>query len=317
MSDKNALWEHKYRPHTLDEYIFHDENQKTSITKMVEELSIPHLLLSGVQGSGKTSLALILIDILNVDPLDILLINGSDETGVDTTRDKVKSFISTYGVGEFKIVYIEEADRLSPHAQDSLKHMMDDSHNSVRFIFTCNHPNRIIPPIKSRTQEFKFQKHDVDDITEMMAGILIKEKIKFDLKLLDEYVRVAYPDVRKIINLLQQHSKSGVLLKLKDADGSGEYKIALLDYLQKDDWQGARQLLCAQVSESDEWEEVYKFLYENLSQTKKFSSPNNWEAGILAIAEHLYKHALMSDPEINAAALFIRLGQIGENNGRK
>lgn len=309
MSDRSSIWVEKYRPKTLDEYIFHDQNQKLVISKSIEDKEIEHMLFSGVQGSGKTTLAFIIVDALSIDPLDVLTINSSDETGVDTMRDKIKSFISTYALGKYKIVHLEEADHLSLAAQTALRRMMEEYSDSARFILTCNYPHKIIPPLRSRLEEFRFVKHDIDDVTEMVAGVLIKEKIKFDLDLLDKYVQVAYPDIRKIINMCQQYSKTGVLLPLQNADGSGEYKLKLLEYIETDDWVSARTLLCSSVI-AEEWEEVYRFLYQSIHKAPKFSNQSNWETAIVAIADHLYKHAVIADPEINAAALFIRLGQI-------
>ncbi len=311
MTDKTALWVEKYRPATLDDYIFHDPNQKDAITHMLKEGSVPHLLLAGVQGSGKTTLALILINTLQVDPMDLLTLNASDENSVDVMRDKIKGFVSTYSIGNFKVVHLEEADYLTANAQAVLRRMMEEYSESARFILTCNYTSKIIPAVRSRCQEFKFTKHDLTDVTELVAKILIKENVTFDLELLDKYVRVGYPDIRKIINLLQQNSKSGTLASLRNAEGSGEYKLKLLQHIEDDDWESARALVCANVV-GEEWEDVYRFLYENLDRTKKFSDKKTWEFGIVAIADALYRHALVADPEINAAALFIKLGQMGK-----
>ena len=311
MSDRNVLWTEKHRPSTLDDYLFHDSNQKVTVNKMIEDRDIPHLLLSGVQGSGKTTLALILIDALEIDEVDLLSLNASDENSVDVMRDKIKRFISTYAMGDFKIVHLEEADYLTPNAQAVLRRMMEEYHDSARFILTCNYVNKIIPAIRSRTQEFHFTRHDVNDVTEWVATLLVKEGVKFDLDLLDKYVRVGYPDIRKIINLLQQNSKTGKLLPLVDASGSGEYKLKLLDYIENDDWVSARELCCSQVA-AEEWEEIYTFLYKSLGKSKKFSNPDYFDAGVVAIADHLRNHALVADPEINAAALFIKLKRIGK-----
>lgn len=310
MPDKKALWVEKYRPETLDNYIFHDPAQKTAITHMLDEGSIPHLLLAGVQGSGKTTLALILIKALDIDPMDLLTLNASDENSVDVMRDKIKGFVSTYAVGDLKIVHLEEADYLTANAQAVLRRMMEEYSETARFILTCNYTSKIIPAVKSRCQEFKFNRHNIDDVTEFVATILISEKVNFDLTRLDKYVRVGYPDIRKIINLVQQNSKTGTLATLEHAEGSGEYKLQLLRHIEEDDWQAARKLACSSVTAED-WEEVYRFLYENLHKTPKFSDQRLWESGIFAIADHLYRHALVADPEINGAAMFIKLSQLG------
>jgi len=307
--NKHALWVERYRPQTLDDYVFHDENQRVAIESMIEDGSIPHLLLSGVQGSGKTTLALIIIKAIGVDKMDVLTLNASDENSVDVMREKIKAFISTYAMGDFKIVHLEEADYVSLAGQAVLRRMMEEFADSARFILTCNYENKIQPAIKSRCQHFRFSKHDVNDVTENVAQILLQEHIKFDLDLLDKYVRVGYPDIRKIINLLQQNSRSGTLMPLTTESESGDYKFKLLGYIETDDWFNARKLACGEVS-AEEWESVYRFLYENLDKSPKFATEEKWEAGIVIVADHLYKHSIVADPEINAAAMFIRLTQI-------
>lgn len=307
--DKHALWVEKFRPQTLTEYIFHDENQRVAIERMIEDGTIPHLLLSGVQGSGKTTLALVIINELDLDTTDVLTLNASDENSVDVMRDKIKSFVSTFAMGDFKIVHLEEADYITANGQAVLRRMMEEYADSARFILTCNYENKIIPAVKSRCQHYRFKKHDINEVTEATAKILLQESIKFDLDLLDKYVRVGYPDIRKIINLLQQNSHGGSLMVMASEGEAGDYKFELLDMIEKDDWFGARKLTCGEVA-SEEWEGVYKFLYENLHKAPKYSVQEKWEEGIVIIADHLYKHALVADPEINAAAMYIRLAQV-------
>ncbi len=260
----HKLWVEKYRPQTVDEYIFHDNAQKTAVMKMIADKSIPHLLLSGVQGSGKTTLAQILINEMDVDETDVITINASDENSVDTIRDKIKSFITTFAMGEFKIVHLEEADYITPNGQGVMRRMMEEYSDTARFILTCNYENKIIPAVKSRCQQFRFKAGDKVDIAEYAAGILMAEKVKFDLDTLDKYIAIGYPDVRKIVNLLQQYTSDGVLsLPLSDKE-AGDYKFKLLDFIERDKWLDARLLCCENVV-AEEWEEVYRFLYENHS----------------------------------------------------
>lgn len=309
MNDKHLLWVEKYRPQTLDTYIFHDENQRVAIEQMIENKTIPHLLLSGVAGSGKTTLARIIIKELGLDPIDVLTLNASDENNVDVMRTKIKTFITTYAMGTFKVVHLEEADYITPNGQAILRSMMEEYADTARFILTCNYENKIIPAIRSRCQQFKFQKHDKDEVTEFLAQILFNEKIKFDLELLDRYIRIGYPDIRKIINSLQLNSQSGKLLPLVNDSSSSDYKFALLDLLERDRWAEARTLICNEVSDG-EWEDVFRFLYENIEKCPKFQNKEKWEEGVVTIATYLYKHSLVADPEINVAAMFIQLGQI-------
>lgn len=306
--DKHALWVEKYRPQTLDEYVFHDEQQAAAVQRMVNDRSIPQLLLSGVQGSGKTTLARILVHELQIEETDVLVVNASDENSVEVMRDKIKSFVTTFAMGTFKVVNLEEADYLSPNAQAVLRQMMEEYSDTARFILTCNYENKIIPAIKSRCQQFRFSKPDRDKVVELAAMVLVSEKIKFTLDQLDGYVAVGYPDIRKVINLLQQNSIDGKLLPLTQAE-TADYKFKLLDLIETGDWFEARKLACAQVS-NEEWEDLFRFLYQNLEKAPNFSNRDKWEAGIVIIADHLYKHGICADPEINAAALFIRLGQV-------
>lgn len=308
MNNKHSLWVERYRPQTLDQYVFHDETQKIIIERMIADQTIPHLLLSGVQGSGKTTLAHILIRSLNMDETDVLEMNASDENSVDDMREKVTSFVTTFAMGNFKIVLLEEADRLTANAQDALKRITEAYSETTRFILTCNHAHRIVPPIRSRLQEMHFAKPDRDSVLLCVAEILSKENVRCSPNLLDSYVSLGYPDIRKVINLLQQNTVNGKLLPITQA-ATSDYKFKLLDLLEAGNWVEMRKLTCSQVS-AEEWEDVYRFLYENLNKVPKFKTKETWEAGIVVIADYLDKHGRVADPEINAAAMFIRLGQL-------
>lgn len=309
MKSLDKLWVEKYRPKTLDSYIFQNAAQKQTFEKMIADGSIPHLLFSGVQGSGKTTLAKILIDGMDVTDTDVMQINASDENSVDVIREKIKSFVITYAMGTFKIILLEEADRMTLQGQDALRNLMEEYADAVRFILTCNYENRITPPIQSRCQHFRFKASDKDDIAEYVVKILAAEQIKFDLGLIDTYISAGYPDVRKIVNMLQQNTIDNTLQQPQSEGEVGDYKFELLDFISQDKWLDARKLVCASVI-AEEWEEVYRFLYENLHKSPKFSNRSNWEKGIVIIADHLYKHGIVADPEINAASMFIKFTQV-------
>lgn len=303
------MWVDKYRPAEVDSYVFHDHRLQQAVEKMLADKSIPQLIFAGVQGTGKTTLARILISAMDIDPSDVMVINGSLERGIDIFRNKVENFAMSMAMGPYKIIHLEESDKLTPDAQNALKAFMEDVSGSVRFIFTCNHVNKIIPPIRSRCQEYFFTSGDQDDVAEYLIGILAAEKVKFSLDLLDEYIQVGFPDIRKITHLLQQNSFNGELKAPQVASGSGEYRNKLLEYIEKDQWTEARKVVCASVS-YDEWENLFRYVYENINSAPKFKDPGKWDEAIITIADHLYKHTLVADPEINVAAMFIRLGQI-------
>jgi DNA polymerase III delta prime subunit len=310
MAGKNTLWVEKYRPKTLDEYIFQSEKEAAIFRQIVASGDIPHLLLQGVQGSGKTTLAKILISEAGVDESDVLVINASDERGIDTFRDKIDGFISSFPVGRYRVVLLEEADMLPVLSQAVLRNPLEQFSESARFILTCNYGNKIIPAVKSRCQTFTFKAPDKQETLGYALDILDRENVKASGKVLKTIVDVYYPDVRKIINVLQQNSSNGALSEMIDSSGADDYKFKILELLERDDWKGIRNLICENVSGDNEWSDIYRFLYDNLHKSKKFSDQESWEAGITIIAEHLYKSALVAVQEINMVACVIRLGQI-------
>ena len=199
------LWVEKYRPNSIDTYVFRDDNQRRQVAGWKDDGALPHLLFSGAPGTGKTTLAKVLLQELDVDSMDILEINASNENSVDTIRSKITNFSSTMPFGDMKYVLLDEADYITPNGQAALRGVMETYHTSCRFILTCNYPQRIIPALHSRCQGFHIEKLDITEFTARIATICIEEGVEMDLETLDTYVQATYPDLRKSINLTQQN----------------------------------------------------------------------------------------------------------------
>lgn len=295
-------WIVAHRPVTIDEVIFADERTAKIFRKYVEERSFPNLLLYGRQGTGKTSVSKALCHSTGVDDLDVLRINCSDEK-IDAMRDKVKSFAFTMPISTYKVVQLEEFDHLSLDAQALLRALIDEAPDTCRFIATCNYINKVTPPLRSRFQEFQFNAPDQGEVAIRCAEILEGRNIIFEFEDLERVIAAAYPDFRKIIQLLEQNSETGKLV-LGSGEGVADWKLDLLPILETGDFKAARKLVCEKASK-EELVEVYRFLYENLSKIKKLKGKE--DQAVVLIAQYQYQHGFVADPEIQIAALFVEL----------
>ena len=301
------LWVEKYRPNTVDGYVFRDEHQKQQVQQWIKDGTIPHLLFSGNAGIGKTTLAKILLNQLEVNDLDVLEINASRTNSVEDVRDKIVNFVQMIPFGAFKVVLLDEADYLSPNAQAALRGVMEEYHTTSRFILTCNYPNRIIPALHSRCQGFHIERIDQTEFTARVAEILIAEEITPDIDTLDTYVKATYPDLRKCINMVQMNSVSGELLPPEKSDaGESDWKLEMTELFKAGQITKARKLVCSQAR-PEEIEDVYKWLYDNI---ELFGDEEKQESAILIIKQGLVDHTLVADPEINLAATMIRLSRM-------
>ena len=301
------LWVEKYRPKTLTEYVFRDDHQRKQVESWVKDKTIPHLLFSGNAGIGKTTLAKVLFNELEVNDLDVLEINASRTNSVDDIRNTIINFVQMIPFGDFKIVLLDEADYLSPNAQAALRGVMEEYHTTSRFILTCNYPNRIIPALHSRCQGFHIERIDQTEFTTRVAKILMDEGVTPDLDVLDTYVKATYPDLRKCINTVQMNSQEGILIAPANADkGEADYKLEMTELFKQGKITEARKLVCNQAR-PDEIEDIYKWLYDNITL---FGDEARQEKAILVIKQGLVDHTLVADPEINLAATMIKLQNI-------
>ena len=302
------LWVEKYRPKKIDQYVFRDDHQRRQVQSWVKEGSIPHLLFSGAAGIGKTTLAKVLCNELGIEEYDILEINASRENNVDTVREKIINFVQMMPFGPFKVVLLDEADYLTPNAQAILRGVMETYSNTSRFILTCNYPNRIIPAIHSRCQGFHVEKTDQTEFTARVATILVEEGVEFDLDTLDTYVKVCYPDLRKCINMVQQHVVDNKLMGPDSGDsGVADWKIDMVELFKAGKIQQARKLVCASAR-PEEMEEIYRWLYDNIDLFGKDEETK--DQAIIIIKQGLLDHALCADGEINMAATLIKLARL-------
>jgi len=299
------LWVTKYRPKTIGEYVFRDEAQKSQVASWLSHNAIPHLLFSGAAGTGKTTLAKVLLNELDTDPGDILFINASVNNGVDWIRDHINNFATTMPFGEFKYVLLDEADYLSPNAQAALRGVMERYDNSCRFILTCNFPHKIIEPIHSRCQGFHIEKLDKTEFTARVAEILLNEGVEFEIETLDLFVDAEYPDMRKCINLCQQNAQTGKLLRPHVEDlGESDYKVQMIALFREGKIAEARKLICQKAS-LDEYEDIYRHMYENLQYWGEDEDVQ--KQAVIIIRNALVNHVAIADAEINLAACCVEL----------
>jgi len=298
MSDE-FLWVEKYRPRTLDECILPDA-QKDVFKQFVASGEIPNMLLCGTAGTGKTTVARALCNEIGCD---YIVINGSEESGIDVLRTKIKNFASTVSFeGKPKVVILDEADYLNPNStQPALRAFIEEFSKNCRFIFTCNFKNRIIAPLHSRTTvvEFKLvngqKKKMATKFHKRMMDILKTEGVEYNDKVLAELLMKHFPDYRRVLNELQRYSAGGVIDEGILSNLSELNTKALADALADKDWKKMRQWVANNVDSDPQtvYRKVYDTLLERAKQVPQF---------VLIIADYQYKAAFVADQEINLTA---------------
>ena len=304
MQNEHTLWVEKYRPSNLDTYIGNDQ-LKSKVAVYLESGDLPHLLLYGKAGTGKTTLAKLLVN--NIE-CDYLYINASDENNVETVRSKVKNFASTMGFKDYKVIILDECDYITPNAQAALRNLMETFSKHCRFILTCNFVERIIDPIQSRCQTFQVIPPNKNDVAKHLHNILSQESVDYDREDLAILVNSGYPDIRRVINGAQRQSVDGKLVIDKQSIVENDYKLKLLEILEKQDKKSAfnnvRQLMAdAKVTD---FADLFRLLYDEVDSYGK----GHIAECILIIEKYELSDAQVVDKEINAMAMIIEILRI-------
>ena len=298
---EHSLWVEKYRPQTLETYIG-NEHLKSKVSVYLESGDLPHLLLYGKAGTGKTTLAKLLVK--NIE-CDYIYINASDENNVETVRTKVKNFASTLGFQEMKVIILDECDYITPNAQAALRNLMETFSKHCRFILTCNYVERIIDPIQSRCQSFQIIPPDRKQVAVHLGNILTKENVTNEIEDIVTIVNGGYPDIRRVINAAQRQVVDNKLVIDEGMSIQSDYKNQVLEILKtqdkKNSFKTIRQLLAD--SKVTDFSDLFRLLFDTV---------DDWGRGhvaecILVLAQYQQSDAVVVDKEINIMAMFIEI----------
>ena len=300
------LWVEQYRPKTIDDCILPD-SLKTLFKSFIKKGELSNLLFSGTPGIGKTTVAKALCEELNCD---WIMINGSEEGGIDVLRNKIKNFASTVSLsGGKKVVILDEADYLNPQStQPAMRGFVEEFHKNCRFILTCNFKNRIIEPLHSRFSNIEFKVNPKDKpklatkLFERAVYILKEQNISYEDKVLAELIKKHFPDFRKLINELQRYSVSGTIDAGILVNVSDENLKSLLTHLKNKEFSDMRKWVVNNLDNDPVkiFRKIYDSMYENLQ-------PETIPHAVLIIADYQYKSAFVADQEINLVACLTEL----------
>jgi len=301
-NNENSLWVEKYRPDTLEGYVG-NEHILQKVRIYIENEDVPHLLLYGQAGTGKTTLAKI---ITNQIDCDVMYINASDENNVDTVRDKIRGFASSMGFRKWKVIILDESDYLTPNAQAALRNLMETFSKTTRFILTCNYVEKIIDPIQSRCQTFGITPPSKKEVAMRLKDILDGEGVQYEMPDLAVLVNSGYPDIRRVLNAAQRQVIGGVLEIDKASTIQANYMDEVLTVLKsndnlKDTFRNVRQIIAD--SKVKDFTPFYRFLYDNVDEYASGKAGNI----ILKIAEAQYQDASVVDKEINVMAMMLQI----------
>jgi len=297
-----SIWVERYRPRSLNDYIGNEKIKKT-VSDWIGDNYIPHILLYGPAGTGKSTLADIITREIDCDDM---YINASDESGIDTIRDEVKRFASIVAMHDLRIIVLDEFDYMSRNAQAALRDTMETFHESTRFILTCNYKEKVLGPIGSRCQSFRVRPPSRKDVAGHLAKILKKEQVDFEKRNVARLVDKYHPDIRKIINTAQLNTTKEGVLELDEATiAEANFETKLVEFLGSNKSRNSlfndiRQLV--QDSDVNQYERVFRHLYEHVDEFT-----DNPEEALIAISEAQHRDALVVDKEINFMHLIIEL----------
>jgi DNA polymerase III delta prime subunit len=300
--NNHSLWVERYRPTKLEDYVG-NEHLKSKVEGYLESGDVPHLLLYGKAGTGKTTLAKLIV---NSVECDYMIINASDENNADTVRNKVKNFASSMGFKPFKIIIMDEFDYMTPNAQAILRNLMETFSKHCRFILTCNYVEKVIDPIQSRCQSFQIVPPTKKDVAIQMSKILKAENIEFDVKDLVPIIDASYPDIRKVINTCQLNSNKGVLKVDVQNLLENDYKLKVIDILKSNDDKRNKYMKLRQAiidSKANDFSDLYTILYDKVDEYGGENTSNV----ILLLGDGVSKSAVAIDKEIIAAATLIQI----------
>jgi len=295
---KHTLFTEKYRPDTLEGYIGNDDF-KSSLQQWIDTNDVPHLLLCGGAGTGKTTAAKLIVNNINCD---YVYINCSDENGIDTIRDKVKSFASAASFKPQKVVIMDEADFLTINAQAALRNVIETFSLTTRFIFTCNYVERIIDPIQSRTIVFELTPPSMQDVAFKCVEILDLEGVTYTKADIVRIVKQTYPDIRKSLNLLQSSIKNGDLQQSREVTNFNQTSDQIINLLKGQNIKNfttIRQLVMD--SNVRDYNELYRVLFERADEF------TNSAVATLIIADYQYKSIMAPDKEITFCGCIAKL----------
>jgi len=301
-NNENSLWVERYRPSGLEGYVG-NEHIIEKVKIYIENNDVPHLLLHGDAGTGKTTLAKIIVNAIDCD---YLYINASDERGIDTLREKIRGFAASVGFRKWKVVILDESDFLTPAALAALRNLMETFSKNTRFILTCNYPEKIIDPIQSRCQTFEIIPPSKKDVAKRLNEILLTEGVQFEMPDLAVIVNSGYPDIRRVINAAQRQVINGRLVIDKQSSIESTYAEKIVDILKsgadtKSKFTQIRQILAD--SKVRDYTKLYSTLYDRVDEY----AGNKVGTTIVNIAEAQYKDSLVVDKEINVMAMFVSI----------